>query len=114
MAKRDAGFFKYGSKPHRELLFAVIATPQETLVAFAGLGVFHHVHVRRLAMGANRLAIPETLFQKFNCRLFIAAGQRHFFNCVVLFQFRLGLVKFHASTLYFTQLNVNYNFIIFL
>jgi hypothetical protein len=59
------------AEPNSELTFAVVATPEETFIALARLGINHLIHIAGFAMMALRLAFPEPSFKKLNCRQFI-------------------------------------------
>lgn len=102
VAQRQPRFFKHRAETDGELPFTIVTTPQKPLVALA-FGIFHLIHVARIAVMTNRLAFPKAFFQKLNRRKFVAAGQRN-----LRYRFRLSLVRFffvnlHAFTLYNTQ-----------
>ena len=110
MPQRNTGFLQHRPDANRELLLAVVATPQEPFVPLARLGVPHLVNVRGLAARALGRALPKPLLEKLNCRLFVGASHRHLLNDFGLFRPFDVFVNLHATTLSYTQRDVNHLF----
>ena len=107
MPKWDSGFFQNRPDANRELLLALVAAPQETLVALASQGIEHLVHVLGLAVRAMRRAVPNLLLEKLDRQQFVRANERHSLDDFRLGQMRRGFLLSHVSTLNLTQGPVN-------
>ena len=63
MTQRNPRLLEHRADPDGELAVAVVATPQEPLVALAVFAL-HLIDVRGLALRAMRLAFPEPLLKE--------------------------------------------------
>ena len=86
----DSAFFVHCTDSDRVLFLAIVTAPEIPGIAFARLGVFHLVHVLRLAMHTAGHTVPALCLQEFNGGKLVVADQRHLRNRCAFIQVALG------------------------
>jgi hypothetical protein len=77
----QAAFLIYRTDADGVLLFAIPATPQIPLAAFASLGILHLVDSDRAALHTAGSIAPTLVFKELHCRVFISTGYWYLCDC---------------------------------
>src|SRR5258707_290926 len=100
VAKRNPRFFVHCADSYGVLLFAIVTTPQITLIALACFCILHLVYIHAATADASGSVAPTLLLKKLDCRFLIGTCG---WNLLYQIRLRQAVAFVHVLILYITQ-----------